>query len=68
MKELTGAIPVVGMSSRRRIIERGIAIDDEEDKLYGDKKGDELPPELNTQEKLREKIKEIEYTYYVKCC
>ena len=44
----------------RRIIERGIAIDDEEDKLYGDKRGDELPPELNTQEKLREKIKEIE--------
>ena len=44
----------------RRIIERGIAIDNEEDKLYGDKRGDELPPELNTQEKLQEKIKEIE--------
>lgn len=44
----------------RRIIERGIAIDEEEDKLYGDKRGDELPPELNTQEKIREKIKEIE--------
>ena len=38
-------------------IERGIAIDEEEDKLLnGDKKGDELPPELNTQEKSREKI------------
>ena len=44
----------------RGIIERGIAIDKEEDKLYGDKRGDELPPELNTQEKLQEKIKEIE--------
>ena len=33
----------------REIIERGIAIDEEEDKLYGDKRGDELPPELNTQ-------------------
>jgi len=39
----------------RRIIERGIAIDKEENKLYGDKKGDELPSELNTQEKIREK-------------
>jgi transposase len=44
----------------RRIIERGIEIDEEEDKLYGDKRGDELPPELNTQEKIREKLKEIE--------
>lgn len=45
----------------RRIIERGIAIDEEEDKLYGDKRGDELPPELNTQDKIREKIEEIEH-------
>lgn len=44
----------------RRIIERGIEIDAEEDKLYGDKRGDELPPELDTQEKLRKKIKELE--------
>jgi len=44
----------------RRIIERGIEIDEEEDKLYGDKRGDELPPELDTQEKLRKKIKELE--------
>jgi transposase len=44
----------------RAIIERGIAIDEEEDKLYGDKRGDELPPELNTQQKIREKLKEIE--------
>ncbi|MGB7533215.1 MAG: IS1182 family transposase [Halobacteriota archaeon] len=44
----------------REIIERGIAIDEEEDKLYGDKRGDELPPELDTQQKIREKLKEIE--------
>ena len=44
----------------REIIERGIAIDEEEDKLYGDKRSDELPPELNTQQKIREKLKEIE--------
>ena len=29
----------------RKIIERGIAIDEEEDRLYGDKRGDELPPQ-----------------------
>jgi len=44
----------------RRIIERGIAVDEEEDRLYGDRRGDELPPELDTQEKLRKKIEEIE--------
>jgi transposase len=44
----------------RRILEQGIAIDKEEDKLYGDKRGDELPPELNTQAKLHEKITEVE--------
>jgi hypothetical protein len=43
-----------------RIIERGIAIDKEEDKLYEDKSGDELPPNRNRQKKLREKIEEIE--------
>jgi transposase len=44
----------------RRIIERGIAIDEEEDELYGDRRGDELPQELNTQDKIRKKIEEIE--------
>jgi transposase len=37
----------------RRIIEQGIAVDEEEDRLYGDRHGDELPPELNTPEKIR---------------
>jgi len=44
----------------KQILEQGIAIDNEEDKLYGDKRGDELPPELTTQAKIREKIKELE--------
>ncbi|NQE53231.1 hypothetical protein C5S29_06525, partial [ANME-1 cluster archaeon GoMg3.2] len=44
----------------RQMVEHGITVDEEEDKLYGDKRGDELPPELNTKKKLREKIKEIE--------
>ncbi len=42
------------------IIDKGIKIDEEEDSLYGDKRGDELPPELDTKEKIRAKIKEIE--------
>ncbi|RZB33135.1 MAG: hypothetical protein AEth_00054 [Candidatus Argoarchaeum ethanivorans] len=42
------------------IIEKGIKIDEEKDKIYGDKRGDELPPELDTKEKIRKKIEEIE--------
>jgi len=48
----------------KEIIEKGIKLDEKEDKLYGDRRGDELPEELNNPEKLkekvREKIKEIE--------
>ena len=44
----------------REILERGIAVDEEEDRLLGDKGGDRLPPEHNTQEKLRKKIEEVE--------
>lgn len=44
----------------RWLIDKGIAIDEEEDRLYGDRRGDELPPELNTQEKIHRKIEEIE--------
>jgi len=42
----------------RGIIERGLAIDEKEDRVYGDKRGDELPPELDTPEKIRRKIEE----------
>lgn len=44
----------------KSIIDKGIEIDEEEDRLYGDTKGNELPPELNTREKIRKKIKDIE--------
>lgn len=44
----------------REIIERGIRIDEEEDRLYGDRRGDELPPDLDTQEKIRRRVEEIE--------
>ncbi len=44
----------------RQILERGLAVDEEEDRLYGDKRGDELPPELDTPEKIRRKIEELE--------
>ncbi|MGC9445422.1 MAG: transposase, partial [Candidatus Methanospirareceae archaeon] len=40
--------------------DRGIAVDEEEDRLYGDKRGDELPPELDSPEKIRKKLKELE--------
>ncbi|CEG14005.1 transposase (fragment) [groundwater metagenome] len=42
----------------KEIIEKGIKVDDEEDKLYGDRRGDELPQELSNPEKLKEKIRE----------
>jgi transposase len=44
----------------RQILEQGIAVDEKEDRLYGDKRGDELPPELDTPAKIRRKIEEIE--------
>jgi transposase len=44
----------------RKILERGLAVDDEEDRLYGDTRGDELPPELDTPEKIRRKIEEFQ--------
>ena len=44
----------------KQIIEQGILVDEEEDRRYGDRRGDELPPELNTQEKIRRMIEELE--------
>ena len=35
-------------------------VDEEEDRLYGDKRGDELPPELDSPEKIRKKLQELE--------
>ena len=35
------------------IIEKGIEIDEKENKIYGDKRGNELTPEVDTNEKIR---------------
>lgn len=43
----------------RGILERGLAVDEKEDRLYGDKRGDELPPGLDTREKIRKKIEDL---------
>ncbi len=43
----------------RGMIERGLAVDEKEDRLYGDKRGDELPPGLDTREKISRKIEDL---------
>ena len=43
----------------RKILEEADEVDLEEDELYGDKRGDELPEEISTEKKLRAKIEEI---------
>ncbi|GAF88251.1 unnamed protein product, partial [marine sediment metagenome] len=43
----------------KQILEEAEATDAKEDELYRDKRGDELPEELNTQEKLKAKIKKV---------
>jgi len=40
------------------VMKEADTIDSEEDKKYGNKRGDELPESINTKEKLRNKIKE----------
>lgn len=42
----------------KEVIEQAEATDKEEDKKYGNSRGDELPKEINTKEKLKNKIKE----------
>lgn len=43
----------------QKIIKKGIEVDEEEDKLYGDKRGDEIPDELQSRKRVRELVKEI---------
>lgn len=43
----------------KKMLEEAADIDTQEDKLYGDKRGDELPEAINTAQKLKEKIKKI---------
>lgn len=42
----------------QKILREAEETDDEEDKIYGDKRGDELPEDLRKKEKLTEKIRE----------
>ena len=42
----------------RELLKKGIEADEEEDKIYGDKRGDEIPPELLSKTKVKEMIKE----------
>ena len=41
----------------RDLLKKGIKADEEEDKIYGDKRGDEIPPELLSRKKVHEIIK-----------
>jgi transposase len=43
----------------KQILEEAEATDAKEDELYQDKRGDELPEAINTQEKLKAKIKKV---------
>ena len=43
----------------KKILEEAEATDTREDELYQDKRGDELPEEINTQKKLKAKIKKV---------
>jgi len=42
-----------------KMLEEVVKADTEEDRIYGDKRGDELPEDINTQEKLKKKIEEV---------
>jgi transposase len=42
----------------RELLKKGIEADEEEDKIYGDKRGDEIPPELLSKAKVKEMIQE----------
>jgi transposase len=43
----------------RKILKKGILTDKEEDEIYGDKRGDEVPSELTDREKVNKIIKEV---------
>ncbi len=55
-KKLTELEEKIGREVRK-ILEEAERIDEEEDRLYGDKRGDEMPEELRDKEVLKEKIK-----------
>lgn len=41
------------------ILKEADNVDKEEDEMYGDRRGDELPEDINTEEKLKKKLKEV---------
>lgn len=43
----------------REILKKGIKTDQEEDKIYDDKRGDEIPPELTSRKKVHEIIQKV---------
>lgn len=43
----------------REILKKGIQTDEEENKIYGDKRGDEIPKELINRKKVQEIIQKI---------
>ena len=46
----------------RELLKKGIEADEEEDKIYGDKRGDEIPPELLSKTKVKKMIQEARKT------
>lgn len=42
-----------------KILREADELDEQEDEMYGDKRGDELPEDINTEEKLRKKINDV---------
>ncbi len=41
------------------ILKEAHHVDEQEDSLYGDKRGDELPDDINTEEKLKDKLEKV---------
>lgn len=42
-----------------KILEEADRVDAEEDEIYGDKRGDEVPEDIDTEEKLKRKLEEV---------
>ena len=43
----------------RSLLKKGIEVDEEEDKKFGDKRGDEIPPELKSKKRVKELIESV---------
>ncbi len=58
----TNLINLEEIQTIRELLKKGIQADEEEDKIYGDKRGDEIPSELLSPTKVKEMIKEVRKT------